>query len=65
MGVTLSVDLFVVSEFQKQFLKLNMNNQRLNMGEVVGEMMELILIQISYGGNGGNVKLLGWEQMVA
>ena len=28
------------------FMDSAMNNERLNMGEVVGEMMELILIQI-------------------
>ena len=28
------------------FMDSAMNNKRLNMGEVVGEMMELILIQI-------------------
>ena len=33
-------------KFATDFMDSAMNNERLNMGEVVGEMMELILIQI-------------------
>ena len=33
-------------KFATNFMDFAMNNKRLNMGEVVGEMMELILIQI-------------------
>ena len=32
-------------KFATDFMDSAMNNERLNMGEVVGEMMELILIQ--------------------
>ena len=33
-------------KFATDLMDSTMNNERLNMGEVVGEMMELILIQI-------------------
>ena len=33
-------------KFATDFMDSAMNNERLNMGEVVGEMTELILIQI-------------------
>jgi len=33
-------------KFATDFMDSAMNNERLNMGEVVGEMMEPILIQI-------------------
>ena len=33
-------------KFATDFMNFAMNIERLNMGEVVGEMMELILIQI-------------------
>ena len=33
-------------KFATDFMDSAMNNERLNIGEVVGEMMELILIQI-------------------
>ena len=35
-------------KFATDFMDSAMNNKRLNMGEVVGEMMKLFLIQISH-----------------
>ena len=35
-------------KFATDFVDSAMNNERLNMGEVVGEMMKLFLIQISH-----------------
>ena len=35
-------------KFATDFMDSAMNNERLNMGEVVGEMMKLFLIQISH-----------------
>ena len=35
-------------KFATDFMDSAVNNERLNMGEVVGEMMKLFLIQISH-----------------